>query len=306
MTVATAPRHGRAIRAGLSTILEGGSLKVPDRVEGAAAGFFSQDQRLRYSRHFLLEEVGEKGQEKLLASRVVVVGGGGLGSPVALYLAAAGVGTLGIADGDVVEISNLQRQIIHHTGSLGKPKPESAKETIALLNPDVRVVTYGTRFTPDNALALIGEYDVVVDATDNFPSRYLINDACIFARKPWVYGSVFQFEGQASVFFPGRGPCYRCLFPSPPPPGTVPSASQVGILGVVPGVIGTIQATEVIKLLLEKGEPAIGRLLLYDSLAMQLREVTVRRNPECPICGDQPTVTSLSDYDAYRSPESKS
>jgi len=279
--------------------LKRGRIAVMRKEEGGSGRAFTPDQRLRYSRHFLLGEVGEEGQAKLLASKVFLVGAGGLGSPVALYLAAAGVGTLGVVDGDAVELSNLQRQILHHTGRLGKPKVDSAQETLGLLNPDVRVVPYGTRLTSDNALSMIGEYDVAVDASDNFPTRYLMNDACFMAGKPWVHGSVYQFEGQVSVFLPGRGPCYRCLFPSPHPVGMVPSASEVGILGVVPGVVGAIQATEVVKLLLGKGDPAVGRLLLYDSLAMQLREVNVRRNPECPLCGDNPTVTELLDYEAF-------
>ncbi len=259
----------------------------------------SQDEILRYSRHLIMPEVGVEGQEKLKAGRVFMVGTGGLGSPAALYLAAAGVGTLGIIDFDRVDFSNLQRQIIHSTSSVGKPKVESAKQRLAEINPNVKVVTYDAMLTKDNILDLIKDYDIVLDGTDNFQTRYLVNDACVFTKKPFVYGSIFRFDGQATVFYPGRGPCYRCLFAEPPPPGMVPSCAEGGVLGILPGVIGVIQATEVVKLLIGKGEPLIGRLMLYDALKMNFREVKFRRNPKCPVCGENPTITKLIDYDAF-------
>lgn len=259
----------------------------------------TQDEILRYSRHLIMPEVGVEGQEKLKAGKVLMIGTGGLGSPAALYLAAAGVGTLGLIDFDVVDFSNLQRQIIHSTSGVGKPKVESAKARLAEINPNVKVVTYNERLTKDNIMGILKNYDILLDGTDNFQTRYLVNDACVFQKKPFVYGSIFRFDGQSTVFYPGKGPCYRCLFAEPPPPGMVPSCAEGGVLGILPGVIGVIQATEVVKLLIGKGEPLIGRLMLYDALKMNFREVKFRRNPKCPVCGDEPTIKELIDYDAF-------
>jgi adenylyltransferase/sulfurtransferase len=257
------------------------------------------DELARYSRHLILPEVGEEGQRKLKAARVLCVGTGGLGSPLALYLAAAGVGTLGLVDFDVVEASNLQRQIIHSTADIGRKKLDSAEEKLKALNPALNVVKHETLLSSANALDILKDYDVVADGTDNFPTRYLVNDACVLLGKPNAYGSIFRFEGQASVFAAKNGPCYRCLYPEPPPPGLVPSCAEGGVLGILPGLVGVIQATEVIKLILGKGEPLIGRLLLVDSLSMRFRELKLRKNPECPVCGDHPTVTQLIDYQQF-------
>jgi sulfur-carrier protein adenylyltransferase/sulfurtransferase len=257
----------------------------------------SAEQLERYSRHFLLHQLGEKGQGKLLDAKVLLVGAGGLGSPVALYLAAAGIGTLGIVDADVVDRSNLQRQVLHTTDRVGMRKTESAAMTIHALNPDVQVHAYPERLTVDNVMALFQDYDVIVDGSDNFPTRYLVNDGAVLVGKPVVHGSIFQFEGQVSVFKPHEGPCYRCLYPTPPPPGLVPSCSEVGVLGVLPGVIGVIQATETIKLIIGQGEPLVGRLLMYDALAMRFREIRIRRDPDCPLCGAHPTITALLNYE---------
>lgn len=254
-------------------------------------------RRERYSRHLLLAEVGAAGQERLLASRVLLVGAGGLGSPAALYLAAARVGTLGIVDPDLVEESNLQRQVLHDREHLGRLKVESAAAAVGRLNPDVKVVPYPVRLGADNALELMSGYDVVVDGADNFPTRYLMNDAALHLRVPVVHGSVFRFEGQATVFLPYRGPCYRCLFPEPPPPGLAPSCAEVGVLGVLPGIIGSIQAAEALKLLLGIGEPLVGRLLTYDALAQEFLTLRVRRNPACPACADESRVPTLVEYD---------
>ncbi|PIU40001.1 MAG: molybdenum cofactor biosynthesis protein MoeB [Candidatus Omnitrophica bacterium CG07_land_8_20_14_0_80_50_8] len=259
----------------------------------------TQDEILRYSRHLIMPEVGVEGQEKLKAANVLLIGTGGLGSPAALYLAAAGVGTLGLVDFDKVDFSNLQRQIIHGTSDVDQPKVESAKKRLAEINPNVKVVTYDERLTRDNVLEILKDYEMVIDGTDNFQTRYLVNDACVFTRKPFVYGSIFRFDGQATVFYPGKGPCYRCLFAEPPPPGMVPSCAEGGVLGILPGVIGVIQATEVVKLILGKGEPLIGRLLLYDALKMNFREVKFRKNPKCPVCGEHPTIKELVDYEAF-------
>jgi sulfur-carrier protein adenylyltransferase/sulfurtransferase len=260
----------------------------------------SNEEIRRYSRHLILPEFGMEAQRKLKQGSVLLIGAGGLGSPLALYLAAAGVGRIGIVDFDVVDESNLQRQIAHGTSTLGVKKAESAKSRINDLNPNVDVTTYEVQITSDNALDLIRPYDVVIDGTDNFPTRYLTNDASVMLGKPNVYGSIFRFEGQATVFAPTLGgPCYRCLYPEPPPPGLVPSCAEGGVLGVLPGVIGTIQATEAIKLITGIGEPLIGRLMLYDALAMRFRELKLRRNPECPVCGEHPTVTELIDYDQF-------
>jgi adenylyltransferase/sulfurtransferase len=256
------------------------------------------EQIRRYSRHLILPEVGGNGQRKLLASKVLLIGAGGLGSPVALYLAAAGVGTLGIVDFDVVDLSNLQRQILHHVHDVGRPKVQSAVETIADLNPDVKVVPYGEALSSANVRQILSAYDVVVNGSDNFPTRYLANDACVFLKKPLVDGSIFKFEGQATVFMPGYG-CYRCLYPAPPPPGAVPSCAEAGVLGVICGVIASIQGVETIKLLLGLGEPLVGRLVFFDALSMEFRQVKFRRDPNCPVCGDHPTITEPIDYHAF-------
>ena len=257
------------------------------------------DELSRYSRHLILPEVGEEGQRKLKAARVLCVGTGGLGSPLALYLAAAGVGTLGLVDFDVVDASNLQRQIIHSTADIGRKKLDSAAEKIKALNPALNVVKHDTLLSSANALDILKDYDVVADGTDNFPTRYLVNDACVLLGKPNAYGSIFRFEGQTSVFAAKDGPCYRCLYPEPPPPGLVPSCAEGGVLGILPGLVGVIQATETIKLILGKGSTLVGRLLLIDSLNMRFRELRLRKNPDCPVCGNHPTVTKLIDYQQF-------
>ena len=259
----------------------------------------TNEEVARYSRHVILPEVGMEGQLKLKAARVVCIGAGGLGSPVALYLTAAGVGTIGVVDFDEVDYSNLQRQIIHGTPDVGRSKLESAKERLNALNPEVEVVTHEMAVSSQNALELFAGYDLVVDGTDNFPTRYLVNDACVLSGKPNIYGSIYRFEGQASVFATVEGPCYRCMFPEPPPPGLVPSCAEGGVLGILPGVVGTIQATEAVKVILGAGEPLIGRFLLFDALKMRFRELKVRKDPECPVCGDNPTVTELIDYEQF-------
>jgi adenylyltransferase/sulfurtransferase len=259
----------------------------------------SKDEILRYSRHLIMPEVGMEGQLKLKKAKVLCIGAGGLGSPLALYLAAAGVGRLGIVDFDVVDFTNLQRQVIHGTADVGKPKLTSAKESIRELNPNVEVVTYETRLTSENALDLFTDYDIIVDGTDNFPTRYLVNDACVLLGKPNVYGSIFRFEGQVSVFYAPQGPCYRCLYPEPPPPGLVPSCAEGGVLGVLPGIVGCLQAMEAIKLIIGQGQPLIGRLLVFEALSIKFRELKLRKNPECPVCGAQPTITRLIDYEQF-------
>jgi adenylyltransferase/sulfurtransferase len=259
----------------------------------------TNDEIRRYSRHLIMPEVGMEGQAKIKQASVLLVGAGGLGSPLALYLAAAGVGHLGIVDFDVVDESNLQRQVAHGTGTLGMPKLESATRRINDLNPFVQVTGYQTGLSSDNALDIITEYDIVIDGTDNFPTRYLVNDASVLLGKPNVYGSIFRFEGQASVFGMPDGPCYRCLYPEPPPPGLVPSCAEGGVLGVLPGIIGTIQATEALKLIMGIGEPLVGRLMLFDALDMRFRELKLRKNPNCPVCGENPTVTELIDYQVF-------
>ena len=265
------------------------------------------DDLSRYSRHLILPEVGMEGQRRLKAARVLCVGTGGLGSPLALYLAAAGIGTLGLVDFDVVDASNLQRQIIHSTKDIGRKKLDSAEEKLLALNPVLKVVKHDTMLSSANALDILKDYDIVADGTDNFPTRYLVNDACVLLGKPNVYGSIFRFEGQASVFATEQGPCYRCLYPEPPPPGLVPSCAEGGVLGILPGLVGVIQATEAIKLILGKGESLVGRLLLVDALNMRFRELKLRKNPECPVCGPNPTVTALIDYQQFCGikPESK-
>ena len=267
------------------------------KIDGPLA--LTNDEVARYSRHLILPEVGMEGQLKLKTARALCIGAGGLGSPVALYLAAAGVGTIGIVDFDDVDYSNLQRQIIHGTPDVGRPKLESARSRLNALNPAVHVVTHDMALSSQNALGLFAEYDFVVDGTDNFPTRYLVNDACVISGKPNVYGSIFRFEGQASVFAAKDGPCYRCMFPEPPPPGLVPSCAEGGVLGILPGVVGTLQATEAVKLILGAGELLVGRFLLFDALKMRFRELKVRKDPECPVCGDHPTVTEPIDYDQF-------
>ncbi|MGB9406109.1 MAG: molybdopterin-synthase adenylyltransferase MoeB [Terracidiphilus sp.] len=267
--------------------------------EPAALPELTTDDLSRYSRHLILPEVGMEGQQKLKAARVLCVGTGGLGSPLAFYLTAAGVGTLGLVDFDVVDASNLQRQIIHSTNDIGRKKLDSAEEKLTALNPAIRIVKHETMLTSANAMEILKDYDIVADGTDNFPTRYLVNDACVLLGKPNVYGSIFRFEGQASVFATEQGPCYRCLYPEPPPPGLVPSCAEGGVLGILPGLVGVIQATEVIKLILGKGDPLIGRLLLVDALTMRFRELKLRKNPECPVCGQNPTVTELIDYQHF-------
>jgi len=259
----------------------------------------SNDEILRYSRHLIMPEVGMEGQQKLKAARVLLIGAGGLGSPLALYLAAAGVGTLGIVDFDVVDFTNLQRQIIHSTADVGRKKLDSAADKLKAINPYITVRTFETRLSSENALELFREFDIVADGTDNFPTRYLVNDACVLTGKPNVYGSIFRFEGQASVFATEQGPCYRCLYPEPPPPGLVPSCAEGGVLGILPGLVGVMQATEVIKLILGKGEPLIGRLLLIDALGMRFRELKLRKNPDCPACGRHATISKLIDYNEF-------
>jgi sulfur-carrier protein adenylyltransferase/sulfurtransferase len=259
----------------------------------------SPAETLRYARHLILPEVGPEGQRKLKGARVLMVGAGGLGSPIALYLAAAGVGTLGLVEFDVVDASNLQRQVLHGTSDVGRPKVESARERIQEINPHVRVAPHPVRLTSDNAMEILRGYDVVVDGSDNFPTRYLVNDACVLLGTPYVYGSIFRFEGQVSVFATEGGPCYRCLFAEPPPPGLVPSCAEGGVLGVLPGIVGSLQALETIKLLLGIGDAMVGRLLMFDALRMRFRELKLRRDPACPVCGDDPSVRALIDYDRF-------
>ena len=283
---------------GVRTRLQDGDrvIVIPAMVGGSLA--FTEEQIRRYSRHIILPEVGGTGQRKLLASKVLLIGAGGLGSPAALYLAAAGVGTLGIVDFDVVDLSNLQRQILHHVQDVGRPKVDSAVDSIAALNPDVKVVPYREALSSENVKRIFAEYDVIVNGSDNFPTRYLANDACVFLGKPMVDGSIFKFEGQVTVFTPGHG-CYRCLYPAPPPPGVVPGCSEAGVFGVLCGVIASIQGIETLKLLLGLGDPLVGRLLFFDALGMEFRQVTIRRDPTCPVCGDHPTITDLIDYHEF-------
>jgi adenylyltransferase/sulfurtransferase len=260
---------------------------------------FTAEQQIRYSRHFLLPEVGEEGQGKLLDAKVLCIGAGGLGSPAAFYLAAAGVGTLGIVDMDTVDLSNLQRQILHTNDRIGMSKVESAKLTLQALNPDVKIVEFRERLASDNALEIFKQFDVIVNGCDNFPTRYLANDACVFLQKPLVDGAIWQFEGQTTVFHPPHGPCYRCMFPEPPPPGAVPSCAEAGVLGVLPGIVGCFQALETIKLILGQGKPLYGRLLHFDTLTGDVRTLKLRRDPKCVVCGEHPTVTKLIDYEVF-------
>jgi len=286
----------------------GDTVSIVPSIAGGSAGVaappappatLSKDEILRYSRHLIMPEVGMDGQLKLKAAKVALIGTGGLGAPLGMYLAAAGVGRIGLVDFDVVDFTNLQRQVIHGTKDVGKKKLDSAAETMLDINPYVEIDRHEVALTSDNALDILKDYDIVVDGTDNFPTRYLVNDACVVLKKPNVYGSIFRFEGQATIFaYPG-GPCYRCLYPEPPPPGLVPSCAEGGVLGILPGTVGLIQATETVKLILGIGEPLIGRLVLYDALAMRFRELKLRRNPECPVCGDHPTITKLIDYQEF-------
>ena len=277
--------------------IAGGNLGA---VEAASENLdLSQDEIQRYSRHLIMPEVGMEGQKKLKAAKILLVGTGGLGAPLGLYLSAAGIGRLGLVDFDTVDFSNLQRQVIHGTRDVGRPKLDSAREKILDINPNVRVETYEAMLTSDNALDIIAGYDIVIDGTDNFPTRYLVNDACVLLNKPNVYGSIFRFEGQASVFDASQGPCYRCLYPEPPPPGLVPSCAEGGVLGILPGIIGLVQATEAVKLILGSGRSLVGRLILYDALQMKFRELKLRKNPKCPLCGDQPTIKALIDYQQF-------
>jgi molybdopterin/thiamine biosynthesis adenylyltransferase/rhodanese-related sulfurtransferase len=269
------------------------------KTEAAPAPQLSREEILRYSRHLIMPEVGMDGQLKLKQARVLMIGAGGLGAPLGLYLAAAGVGHLGILDFDVVDFTNLQRQVTFSTADVGKPKSEAAKARLAGLNPAIEITTHETRLTSANALSIFRDYDLIVDGTDNFPTRYLVNDACVLLGKPNVYGSIFRFEGQVSVFGMPEGPCYRCLYPEPPPPGLVPSCAEGGVLGVLPGIVGSLQAIEAIKLILGTGEPLVGRLLLFDALAMRFRELKLKKNPACPLCGEHRTITKLIDYEEF-------
>ncbi len=259
----------------------------------------SNEEVKRYSRHLIMPEVGMQGQKKLKAASVLLIGTGGLGSPLGLYLASAGIGKIGLVDFDVVDFTNLQRQVLYTTQDVGKPKIQAAKERLQAINPHITIQTHEARLSSDNAMEILKPYDIVIDGTDNFPTRYLVNDACVLLGKPNVYGSIFRFEGQASVFWAEKGPCYRCLYPEPPPPGLVPSCAEGGVLGILPGIVGTIQATEAIKLILGSGEPLIGRLLLFNALKMKFRELKLRKNPACPVCGPNRTVTQLIDYQEF-------
>lgn len=255
----------------------------------------TEEQIERYSRHIILKEVGGKGQQKLLNGKVLIIGAGGLGAPIALYLAAAGVGTIGIADADNVDLSNLQRQVIHFTSDIGKPKVESAREKMQAINPDIKVITYQEWVSASNISSIIADYDFIIDGTDNFAAKFLINDACVLAGKPYSHGGILQFVGQTITVIPGQSNCYRCLFPAPPPKDAIPTCSQAGVIGVLPGVIGSIQATEAIKFLLGKGKLLAGRILMYDALDMEFRDVEIKRNPDCPICGNNPAITEVRD-----------
>jgi molybdopterin/thiamine biosynthesis adenylyltransferase/rhodanese-related sulfurtransferase/molybdopterin converting factor small subunit len=295
--VATPVQDGDAIT--IVPSIAGGSTAVEAEVDAWRDVTFDTNEIRRYSRHLIMPEVGMEGQRKLKAARVLMVGAGGLGSPLGLYLAAAGVGTIGIVDFDVVDETNLQRQVLHGTKDVGRPKLASARDRLHDVNPNVQIDSYEVRLSSDNALDLLAPYDIVVDGTDNFPTRYLVNDACVLLGKPNVYGSIFRFEGQVSVFDATRGPCYRCLFREPPPPGLVPSCAEGGVLGVLPGIVGTLQALETIKLIIGRGDSLIGRLLLFDALAMQFRQLKLRKDPTCPVCSEHPTVRGLIDYDEF-------
>ncbi|MSQ28602.1 MAG: molybdopterin-synthase adenylyltransferase MoeB [Dehalococcoidia bacterium] len=280
-----------------TAIGEGDEISIVPAMSGGASGW-SEEQILRYSRHIVMPQVGGKGQRKLLNAKVLLIGAGGLGSPTAMYLAAAGVGTIGLVDADVVDLSNLQRQLLHDTNDVGKPKVDSGQERINDLNPEVNVIKHRLYLNSENAMEIISGYDIVVNGCDNFPTRYLVNDTCVFLKKPLVDGSILFFEGQATVYLPGKG-CYRCVYPAPPPPGMVPSCAEGGVLGVLPGIVGCIEAIETIKLILGLGESLSGRLLLFDALSMEFRQMKLRRDPQCPVCGDHPTVTELIDYEEF-------
>jgi adenylyltransferase/sulfurtransferase len=294
---ATPVRDGETVM--IVPSIAGGNTAVEARSKTEELPTLTTEEYARYSRHLILPEVGLEGQRKLKAARVLMIGTGGLGSPLGLYLAAAGVGTIGVVDFDVVDESNLQRQIIHGTKDVGRPKIESARDRLQDINPNTKIEAYNTHLTSENALELFREYDVIVDGTDNFPTRYLVNDASVLTGKPNVYGSIFRFEGQASVFWAERGACYRCLYPEPPPPGLVPSCAEGGVLGVLPGIVGTIQANEVIKVILGAEGILLNRLLLFDAWKMRFRELKLRKNPSCPLCGDNPTIKELIDYEAF-------
>ncbi|MFN2397344.1 MAG: ubiquitin-like small modifier protein 1 [Gemmatimonadaceae bacterium] len=289
-----------------TTVAEGDTITIVPSIAGggaaaatAVAADLSPEEVLRYSRHLIMPEVAMRGQRKLKAAKVLVVGAGGLGSPLGLYLTAAGVGTIGVVDFDVVDATNLQRQVLYGTSDVGRSKLDAAAERLRDVNPHVEIIPHEVRLTSENALGILESYDVVVDGTDNFPTRYLVNDACVLLGKPNVYGSIFRFEGQVSVFFAEKGPCYRCLFPEPPPPGLVPSCAEGGVLGVLPGIVGSLQALETIKLILGEGKSLIGRLLLFDALALRWRELKLHKNPDCPLCGERRTVTGLVDYEEF-------
>jgi molybdopterin/thiamine biosynthesis adenylyltransferase/rhodanese-related sulfurtransferase/molybdopterin converting factor small subunit len=295
----------RYLKKDATPVASGDTLSIVPSIAGGATSVaeppttLSKEEILRYSRHLIMPEVGMEGQLKLKNAKVLMVGTGGLGAPLGLYLSAAGVGRIGVVDFDVVDFTNLQRQVIHGTKDVGRKKLDSAAEKMADINPHIQIDRYEVALDSSNAMEILAPYDLVIDGTDNFPTRYLVNDACVILKKPNVYGSIFRFEGQASVFaYPG-GPCYRCLYPEPPPPGLVPSCAEGGVLGILPGIIGLVQATEAVKLILGIGEPLVGRLMLYDALAMRFRELKLRRNPECPVCGDHPTVTKLIDYQQF-------
>src|SRR6266436_2959976 len=259
----------------------------------------TQEEILRYSRHLIMPEVGVDGQEKLKNASILLIGCGGLGSPLGQYLSAAGVGRLGLVDFDVIDFTNLQRQVMFGTPDVGRPKVEASKDRIGMINPNVQVTPYRTKLTSENVMDIFKDYDIIIDGTDNFPTRYLVNDACVFLKKPNIYGSIFRFEGQATIFWGEKGPCYRCLYPEPPPPGMVPSCAEGGVLGILPGIIGLLQATEAIKLILGKGDPLMGRLLLYNALDMKFREVKLQKDPDCPVCGKNPTIKELIDYEQF-------
>src|SRR5256714_9091446 len=295
---AAAEKDAGAPKPSSVSAVETASASAVDR-DAAALPSLSNEEIARYSRHLIMPEVGMEGQRRLKAARVLMIGTGGLGAPTGMYLAAAGVGTLGVVDFDVVDASNLQRQVVHGTKDVGRPKIESARDRLSDINPNVKIEAYETRLTSENALGLIRDYDIVVDGTDNFPTRYLVNDACVLACKPNVYGSIFRFEGQASVFWAARGACYRCLYPEPPPPGLVPSCAEGGVLGVLPGIVGAIQANEAIKLILGGGQPLINRLLLFDAWKLRFRELKLRKDPACPVCGENPTIRELIDYEEF-------
>src|SRR5579864_4593263 len=295
----------RYLEKDATPLKNGDTVSIVPSIAGGSAGIasppvsLSKDEILRYSRHLIIPEVGMEGQLKLKNASVALIGTGGLGAPLGLYLAAAGIGRIGLVDFDVVDFTNLQRQVIHGTKGVGKKKLDSAAETMHDINPFVEIEKHETMLSSENALEILKDYDIIIDGTDNFPTRYLVNDACVLLGKPNVYGSIFRFEGQATVFAYQGGPCYRCLYPEPPPPGLVPSCAEGGVLGILPGTIGLIQATEAVKLILGVGEPLIGRLMLYDALAMRFRELKLRRNPECPVCGDRPSIHELIDYQQF-------